>query len=147
MPEGTASSQAWLPRWQMRESDDVHIGASLTYHREKLAPLAATLTQLVDALSKLPNLLAIVLVGSHATGPARSNSDLDIGLYFRQSRPFSIDQVRICGGELRGGRSDARGNRLLRMGTVGEWRRSGHDTNGPSRFPLSTHRPVANRHR
>lgn len=50
--------------------------------------------RLVDALRDVPNVVAIVLGGSYASGLAKSNSDLDIGLYYRESSPFPIGHVR-----------------------------------------------------
>jgi len=52
------------------------------------------LNQVADTLHGVPNVVAIVLGGSYASGLARSDSDLDIGLYYREASPFSISQVR-----------------------------------------------------
>jgi predicted nucleotidyltransferase len=48
----------------------------------------------VAALLKVQGVKAIVLGGSHATGKARPDSDLDIGIYYCESSPLDIDQVR-----------------------------------------------------
>jgi predicted nucleotidyltransferase len=52
------------------------------------------LNQAADALRTVPNIVAIVLGGSYASGLAQSSSDLDIGLYYREASPFSIGHVR-----------------------------------------------------
>jgi len=52
------------------------------------------LDQLVLQLSKIPGMAAIVLGGSYASGNQQDKSDLDIGLYYFEDRPFPIDQVR-----------------------------------------------------
>jgi hypothetical protein len=46
------------------------------------------------AFRDVPNVVAIVLGGSYASGLARADSDLDIGLYYREAAPFSINHVR-----------------------------------------------------
>jgi hypothetical protein len=48
----------------------------------------------VLALRNLPNVVAVVLGGSWASGCARPESDLDIGVYYRQKAPFSVEEVR-----------------------------------------------------
>jgi predicted nucleotidyltransferase len=48
----------------------------------------------VPALLKVRGVGAIVMGGSHATGRARPDSDLDIGLYYSEAAPLDIDQVR-----------------------------------------------------
>jgi hypothetical protein len=54
----------------------------------------ATLRKVVDRLCGIPNMAAVVLGGSYAAGCATSDSDLDLGLYYRRASPFSIEQVR-----------------------------------------------------
>ncbi|MBL8295646.1 MAG: nucleotidyltransferase domain-containing protein [Bryobacterales bacterium] len=48
----------------------------------------------VDALRTVPNVTAIVLGGSYACGFARPESDLDIGVYYREAAPLSADHIR-----------------------------------------------------
>jgi hypothetical protein len=52
------------------------------------------LEQLVDQLSAVTGLAAIVLGGSYASGMHHEGSDMDIGLYYFEARPFSIDAIR-----------------------------------------------------
>ena len=52
------------------------------------------LNQITQNLRNLPNLVALVLGGSYASGFARPGSDLDVGLYYRQASPLSVDHVR-----------------------------------------------------
>ena len=47
----------------------------------------------VEALQSVPNVLAIVLGGSYACGFARPDSDIDIGLYYRETSPFSVNDI------------------------------------------------------
>jgi predicted nucleotidyltransferase len=58
------------------------------------ADKARTLSLLTDDLRVVPNVIAIVLGGSYASGMAGASSDLDIGLYYRESLPFSTHKVR-----------------------------------------------------
>jgi hypothetical protein len=53
-----------------------------------------TLTATVAALQTIPKVVAIVLGGSYARGFARADSDIDIGLYYREASPFDIEQIR-----------------------------------------------------
>jgi hypothetical protein len=53
-----------------------------------------TLKAFAEALQNVSNMVAIVLGGSYARGFARPDSDIDIGLYYREASPFSADQVR-----------------------------------------------------
>lgn len=52
------------------------------------------LEQLVDQLSQIEGVQAIVLGGSYASGTHHEASDMDIGLYYSEERPFSIDEIR-----------------------------------------------------
>lgn len=53
-----------------------------------------TLDEITERLRHVPNLAAIVLGGSLARGLARSDSDMDIGLYYREKSPFCVDHIR-----------------------------------------------------
>ncbi|HLO27662.1 MAG TPA: nucleotidyltransferase domain-containing protein [Anaerolineales bacterium] len=54
----------------------------------------ALLYYLVDQLSRIPGLAAIVLGGSYAAGTQHEGSDLDLGLYYSEANPFSIADVQ-----------------------------------------------------
>ena len=53
-----------------------------------------SLDRIVEALQAIPNMVATVLGGSYAGGLARPDSDIDIGLYYREASPFSVERVR-----------------------------------------------------
>ena len=63
---------------------------SLNMPADKLGALNA----IADALENVTNIVAVVLGGSYARGFARPDSDIDIGIYYRQASPFPVDQVR-----------------------------------------------------
>ncbi len=52
------------------------------------------LERFVPALAALPHVAAIALGGSLASGTATPDSDIDLGLYYHEAVPFSIDAVR-----------------------------------------------------
>jgi len=52
------------------------------------------LNDVVDRVRSVPNVVAVVLGGSFALGLARSESDVDIGLYYREASPFPVDHLR-----------------------------------------------------
>ena len=49
---------------------------------------------LVSRLSAVEGLEAIVLGGSYASGTFHDASDLDVGLYYFEATPFSIEEIR-----------------------------------------------------
>jgi predicted nucleotidyltransferase len=51
-------------------------------------------------LSAIAGMQAVVLGGSYARGRARADSDIDLGLFYRPSAPFSIDEVAGIAREL-----------------------------------------------
>jgi len=51
--------------------------------------------QMVHALSKIKGIEAIVLGGSQARGTANQDSDVDLGIYYLEKSPPSIDELRI----------------------------------------------------
>jgi len=53
-----------------------------------------TLHSAVEVLRDIPDVAGVVLGGSWASGCARPDSDLDIGVYYRQQAPFSVEEVR-----------------------------------------------------
>jgi hypothetical protein len=54
----------------------------------------------VEALRSVEGIAAIVLGGSYARGTAHAESDLDLGLYYSSSSPFSIETIRQVAREL-----------------------------------------------
>ena len=52
------------------------------------------LQQLVERLRKIPRVVAVVLGGSYASGMSRETSDLDVGVYYFESAPFSIADIQ-----------------------------------------------------
>ena len=52
------------------------------------------LERLVNDLSQIPGLIAIVLGGSYASGTYHATSDLDVGLYYREKEPFPIAEIK-----------------------------------------------------
>ena len=58
------------------------------------------LDEIVSRLSDIDDMAAIVLGGSYASGTQRETSDLDIGLYYLESQPFSIEDIRCIAQEI-----------------------------------------------
>jgi len=52
------------------------------------------LNELMDQLSQVPGVVAVVLGGSYARGTQHATSDLDVGLYYREAQPFAIEAIR-----------------------------------------------------
>ena len=52
------------------------------------------LERLVNDLSQVEGMAAIALGGSYASNTQHDTSDLDIGLYYFESRPFSISDIK-----------------------------------------------------
>ena len=52
------------------------------------------LNEITKHLSCVSNVAAVVLGGSYARGLPRPDSDLDVGLYYREAKPFCVDHVR-----------------------------------------------------
>lgn len=48
----------------------------------------------IEALKNASNVVALVLGGSYARGVAQEASDLDIGIYYREAAPLSVQEVR-----------------------------------------------------
>jgi predicted nucleotidyltransferase len=56
--------------------------------------------QLVEKLSRVAGMAAIVLGGSYAGGNQHEKSDIDLGLYYYEARPFSIDKIWAIANEI-----------------------------------------------
>lgn len=54
-----------------------------------------TLDEIVNDLKRVDNIVALVLGGSHCIGMATENSDLDIGIYYYETSPFDIEQIKL----------------------------------------------------
>jgi hypothetical protein len=55
---------------------------------------------MVERVRRIEGVVAIVLGGSQARGPADAKSDIDIGLYYEPDKPFSVDQLAGAAEEL-----------------------------------------------
>jgi predicted nucleotidyltransferase len=51
-------------------------------------------SSLAERLGAIHGIRAVVLGGSHARGRARPGSDIDLGLFYSEAAPFSIEDVR-----------------------------------------------------
>src|SRR5260370_13976929 len=58
------------------------------------------LSQVVASVSKIEGVVAIVLGGSHARGTADAHSDIDLGIYYDGSHPFSTVALGAAAQEL-----------------------------------------------
>jgi len=67
---------------------------------EMTAKQQSVLNRAVDELAAVPGIRAVVLGGSFARGVARADSDIDVGIYYRESEPFSIDHLTEIAREL-----------------------------------------------
>ncbi|HEX4951752.1 MAG TPA: nucleotidyltransferase domain-containing protein [Blastocatellia bacterium] len=52
------------------------------------------ISSLTERLSAINEMKAVVLGGSHARGRAKPESDIDLGLFYSEVTPFSIQQLR-----------------------------------------------------
>src|SRR5262245_32194367 len=57
----------------------------------------------VEALASLEDVVAVVLGGSYARGTHNANSDLDLGVYYSESAPFLIEEIRRVARQLGNG--------------------------------------------
>jgi predicted nucleotidyltransferase len=55
---------------------------------------------IVEELKKIPNITAIVIGGSYANGTNRPDSDIDLGLYYKEASPFSVDKIKSLANKL-----------------------------------------------
>jgi hypothetical protein len=76
---------------EVTASDNTDVPTSL---QNLPAEKRESLEAIAEQVRKIPNMVAVVLGGSCATGLARPGSDIDIGLYYREVSPFSPDEVR-----------------------------------------------------
>jgi predicted nucleotidyltransferase len=50
--------------------------------------------EIATAVSGIAGVQAVVLAGSYARGTARPDSDVDLGIYYREQSPFSVGKLR-----------------------------------------------------
>ena len=50
--------------------------------------------ELVARVRDVPGVAAVALGGSYARGTAKAGSDIDLGLYYHEARPFAIEAIR-----------------------------------------------------
>ncbi len=86
-------------------------GASLSLEQR------ATLEELIAQLAPLPGVLALVLGGSHARGRAHVGSDVDVGLFYDERAPFSLEALRALCNRL----DDSRAPVVSALGEWGAW--------------------------
>ncbi|MAE93265.1 MAG: hypothetical protein CL910_01255 [Deltaproteobacteria bacterium] len=78
---------------------------------------SALLAELTDRLSQVPGVVAVALGGSHATGSGRRDSDLDLGLYYREATPPDHGELLALAEEL----DPAGAASLTEIGAWGPW--------------------------
>ena len=79
--------------------------------------LNAFLQVIVAKLIKVDGLQAIVLGGSWASGTQRPDSDIDLGLYYREASSLDINQIRKIANEL----NDFPDPEVTELGGWGRW--------------------------
>lgn len=57
---------------------------------------------IVDELSSVSGVVAVVLGGSFASGRATPESDVDLGIYYREASPFRIEHIRAIAERISG---------------------------------------------
>lgn len=83
----------------------------------QLGSKAPLVRHLVARLREVPGIAAVALGGSYASGTAHPDSDIDLGLYYRDAAPFSIDAVRRVANEV----NDTPNPTVTDFGGWGEW--------------------------
>src|SRR5262245_64537378 len=53
---------------------------------------------LVERLGQIRGMKAVVLAGSYARGRAQPDSDIDLGLFYSDAAPFSVESLRELAG-------------------------------------------------
>jgi len=73
----------------------IKVQGSAHFDVKQLSPEQSELvSSLAKRLSGIPGIRAVVLGGSHARGRAQPGSDIDLGLLYCESSPFSIRAIR-----------------------------------------------------
>jgi aminoglycoside 3-N-acetyltransferase len=78
---------------------------------------AALVAEIAERVRRIPGVVAVALGGSYAAGTAHPDSDVDLGLYYREGAPFSINAVRRVAEEV----NDTPGPTVTGFGGWGEW--------------------------
>jgi hypothetical protein len=78
----------------MNNQVNMNIPASVPEEKRTL------LEGLIGSLSRVPFMQAVVLGGSYASGTQHNASDLDIGLYYLEAEPFSVEAIREVAGSI-----------------------------------------------
>lgn len=58
------------------------------------------INSIVDELKKIEKIVAVVIGGSYASRLHRPDSDIDLGLYYREEKPFKIESIRLLANKL-----------------------------------------------
>ena len=77
----------------------------------------ALLESLSSKIALVDGVVAVALGGSHAAGSARRDSDLDLGLYYRDEEPLDVDGLRALAEDL----DPAGASSLTELGRWGPW--------------------------
>src|SRR5262245_22408465 len=72
---------------------------------------------LVERLGQIRGMKAVVLAGSYARGRAQPDSDIDLGLFYSDAAPFSVESLR----ELAGSVNDTKGPVVTNFYEWGPW--------------------------
>jgi hypothetical protein len=75
------------------------------------------LQHIIEQLKQVQGLRAIVLGGSYATGSQRPDSDIDIGLYYKERLPLDISQIRSIATAI----NDTPNPTVTELGGWGKW--------------------------
>lgn len=74
--------------------------------------------RITEELQRLPGIAGVVLGGSRAKGTAKPDSDIDIGIYYDESRGFRVEDVARAA---KGLDDEHRDNIITSLGEWGEW--------------------------
>ena len=101
-----------------RCDDAIAGGPILTSGTAAMGPArAALVAEIAEAVRHIPGVVAVALGGSYAAGTAHPDSDVDLGLYYREAAPFAIADVRRVAEAL----NDTPRPTVTGFGGWGEW--------------------------
>lgn len=75
------------------------------------------IASITKKLKSIPSIVAIVLGGSYASGTQRTDSDIDLGIYYCESNPLDIEAVKSKTQEL----NDNPNPTVTKLGEWGKW--------------------------